>query len=85
MYNYQMDFTEYAEQSQQTSQTMPDAIAAALRRAVIEGALQDGAVLRQADLSTKFGVSRVPIREALLKLQAEGLVEVQPRRGTVVV
>lgn len=85
MYNYQMDFTEYAEQSQQASQTMPDAIAAALRRAVIEGALQDGAVLRQADLATKFGVSRVPIREALLKLQAEGLVEVQPRRGTVVV
>jgi DNA-binding GntR family transcriptional regulator len=80
-----MDFTEYAEQSQNASKTMPDAIATALRRAVIEGVLKDGAVLRQADLASKFGVSRVPIREALLKLQAEGLVEVQPRRGTVVV
>lgn len=80
-----MDFTGYVEQSQQTSQTMADAIAAALRRAVLEGALQDGAVLRQADLASKFGVSRVPIREALLKLQADGLVEAQPRRGTVVV
>lgn len=80
-----MELTGYVQQSQQSSQTMADAIAAALRRAVIEGALQDGAVLRQADLAAKFGVSRVPIREALLKLQAEGLVEAQPRRGTVVV
>lgn len=64
---------------------MADAIAAALRRAVLEGALRDGTVLRQADLAAKFGVSRVPIREALLKLEAEGLVESRPRRGTVVV
>lgn len=80
-----MDIGGYVAQSQQSSQTMADAIAAALRRAVLEGALQDGAVLRQADLAAKFGVSRVPIREALLKLQAEGLVESRPRRGTVVV
>lgn len=80
-----MDIGGYVAQSQQSSQTMADAIAAALRRAVIEGALHDGAVLRQADLAAKFGVSRVPIREALLKLQAEGLVESRPRRGTVVV
>jgi len=80
-----MDIGGYIAQSQQSSQTMADAIAAALRRAVLEGALHDGAVLRQADLAAKFGVSRVPIREALLKLQAEGLVESRPRRGTVVV
>lgn len=79
-----MDIAGYVEQSQQSSQTMADAIAAALRRAVLEGALQGGAMLRQADLAAKFGVSRVPIREALLKLQAEGLVEAQPRRGSVV-
>ena len=80
-----MDIDSYVGQSQQSSQTMADAIANALRRAVVEGALQDGTVLRQADLATRFGVSRVPIREALLKLQAEGLVEAQPRRGSVVV
>jgi DNA-binding GntR family transcriptional regulator len=80
-----MDIGGYVAQSQQSSQTMADAIAAALRRAVLEGALHDGTVLRQADLAAKFGVSRVPIREALLKLEAEGLVESRPRRGTVVV
>ena len=64
---------------------MADAIAAALRRAVLDGALEDGAVLRQADLAARFGVSRVPIREALLKLHADGLVETRPRHGTVVV
>ena len=80
-----MDIAGYVALSQQSSQTMADAIAAALRKAIIEGALQDGMVLRQADLATRFGVSRVPIREALLKLEAEGLVETRPRRGTVVV
>jgi DNA-binding GntR family transcriptional regulator len=80
-----MDIGGYVAQSQQSSQTMADAIAAALRRAVLEGALHDGTVLRQAELAARFGVSRVPIREALLKLEAEGLVESRPRRGTVVV
>lgn len=79
-----MDIEGYVEQSQGSSRTMADAIAAALRCAVLEGALKDGTVLRQAELATKFGVSRVPIREALLKLQADGLVEAQPRRGAVV-
>lgn len=74
----------YVEQSEERSQTRADAIAGALRRAVLEGALKDGTVLRQADLAAKFRVSRIPIREALLKLQAEGLVEAQPRRGSVV-
>lgn len=79
-----MDIEGYVEQSQQRSQTRADAIAAALKRAVLEGALKDGTVLRQAELANRFRVSRIPIREALLKLQAEGLVEAQPRRGTVV-
>lgn len=79
-----MDIARYVEQSRKSSQTTSDAIAEALRRAVIEGALKDRTVLRQGALAAQFGVSRIPIREALLKLQADGLVEAQPRRGSVV-
>lgn len=79
-----MGIETYVAQSLLQSQTMADAIAGALRLAILEGALEGGQVLRQADLATKFGVSRIPIREALLKLEREGLVETRPRRGTVV-
>jgi Transcriptional regulators len=79
-----MGLDDYVARSLQQSQTMADAIAGALRQAILEGALDDGETLRQADLATKFGVSRIPIREALLKLEREGLVETRPRRGTIV-
>ncbi len=79
-----MELDDYIAQSARQSQTMADAIAAALRQAISEGALADGAPLRQAELAEKFRVSRIPIREALLKLEREGLVETRPRRGTVV-
>jgi len=79
-----MELEGYVARSLQQSQTMADAIAAALRQAILEGALADGELLRQADLAAKFRVSRIPIREALLKLEREGLVETRPRRGTIV-
>jgi len=79
-----MNLTGYIAQSLQHSQTVADAIAGALRQAILEGALAAGELLRQAELATKFGVSRIPIREALLKLEREGLVETRPRRGTIV-
>ncbi|HEY9280593.1 MAG TPA: GntR family transcriptional regulator [Eoetvoesiella sp.] len=79
-----MDISGYIQQSTRSSQTLADAIADGLRQAILAGALADGEVLRQADLAAQFGVSRVPIREALLKLEMDGLVETRPRRGTVV-
>lgn len=79
-----MDISGYIQQSTRNSQTLADAIAEGLRQAILAGALADGKVLRQADLAAQFGVSRVPIREALLKLEMDGLVETRPRRGTVV-
>lgn len=79
-----MELEDYVARSVQQSQTMADAIAGALRQAILEGALADGELLRQADLAAKFRVSRIPIREALLKLEREGLVETRPRRGTIV-
>ncbi|WP_395109692.1 GntR family transcriptional regulator [Actinomadura sp. SCN-SB] len=57
-----------------------DYIAEALRNAINSGKLIDGAVLNQVELAAHFGVSRVPVREALRQLQAEGLIENRAHR-----
>ncbi len=58
-----------------------DEIAFRLEAEILDGAYEPGAPLLQADLCTRFGVSRTPVREALLKLQAQNLVELIPNRG----
>src|SRR5579875_2241572 len=60
-------------------------IAAALRRAIILGELPAGLHLEEPALAEKFGVSRIPIREALARLAHEGLVRLEPRRGAFVI
>jgi DNA-binding GntR family transcriptional regulator len=64
--------------------TTADSVAAALRAALHQGRWSPGAALRQEELAAEFGVSRIPVREALNKLQAEGLVVVEPNRGAFV-
>ena len=64
--------------------TTADSVAAALRDALHQGRWSAGAALRQEELAAEFGVSRIPVREALNKLQAEGLVVVEPNRGAFV-
>jgi len=56
----------------------------ALREALVSGAFQPGEVLRQEALAAAIGVSRVPVRSALVRLAADGLVELNDRRGAVV-
>jgi DNA-binding GntR family transcriptional regulator len=63
---------------------LADEIAYRLRADILEGRLPLGAPLRHEQLAARFGVSRTPIREALHKLQATGLVELSPNRGAVV-
>lgn len=62
----------------------PDEIAAAIRRAVRERALAPGQALNQDDLARSYGVSRIPLREALRTLVGEGLVVIKPGLGAVV-
>jgi DNA-binding GntR family transcriptional regulator len=64
--------------------TTADAVAAQLRIALHQGRWAPGSPLRQEDLAAEFGVSRIPVREALNKLQAEGLIVVEPNRGAFV-
>ncbi|GGY02979.1 transcription regulator [Litchfieldella qijiaojingensis] len=52
-----------------------------LRRRILSGEFQGGAQLRQDALASDYDVSRIPVREALLNLEAEGLVEFIPHRG----
>ncbi len=55
-----------------------------LREEILAGRLQPGAELAEVALSEQLGVSRGPIRDAIGRLAAEGLVTVRPRRGAVV-
>lgn len=55
-----------------------------VRDAILSGALAAGQPLGQVDIATKIGTSRVPLREALQRLEVEGLVALRPRRGYVV-
>lgn len=61
-----------------------DHIAATLQTRVLRGDIPSGARLRQEMLAAEFDVSRTPVREALRKLQAAGIVELVPHRGAIV-
>lgn len=67
-----------------TSQSRSDAIYASLRRAILEQALKPGVKLPEDSIGETFGVSRTSARNALLRLAAEGLVEMKPNRGASV-
>lgn len=64
--------------------TAPSLIADVLREAIVSGTLQPGAPLRQEEIAGEFGVSRIPVREALRQLEGEALVKMSPHRGAVV-
>ena len=55
-----------------------------LEREIFSGVLLPGERLDESSLARRFGVSRTPVREALLQLAAAGLIEMRPRQGAVV-
>ncbi|MEM1285466.1 MAG: GntR family transcriptional regulator [Pseudomonadota bacterium] len=61
-----------------------DIIFEALREAIVEGTMQDGDLLRQDQIATMFNVSRIPVREALARLEEQGLITNQRYKGAVV-
>jgi DNA-binding GntR family transcriptional regulator len=63
------------------AKTRSDAVYDELKQAIITAAFEPGSALTEAELAGHFGVSKTPIREALLRLFAEGLVEVVARSG----
>lgn len=64
--------------------TVGDLAYSVLRRAILSGVLMPGQLLRQDALAESLGVSRIPVRSALLQLESDGLIEMRPHRGAVV-
>lgn len=64
--------------------TASEYVEATLRAAILSGRLAGGLALRQEELAEIFGVSRMPVREALRQLEAQALVDFVPHRGAVV-
>ncbi len=62
-------------------QSVADQVYAVLRERIAGGEIERGSRLHQEDLASEFGVSRTPVREALRRLAAEGLVDLFANRG----
>jgi DNA-binding GntR family transcriptional regulator len=67
-----------------SNQSLSDKVFAWLTDQIVAGALRPGQWVSENELAARLGVSRSPVREALRGLAREGIVEVRPRRGTVI-
>lgn len=63
----------------------PNSIADALQSDILSGALPPGTPLNQTDLAARFGVSRIPVRDALAQLSASGVIDARPNHTATVV
>lgn len=64
--------------------TLSGALINEIRQAILSGRYAAGTQLRQDALAEAYGVSRIPVREVLFQLEAEGLVRIVPQRGAIV-
>jgi DNA-binding GntR family transcriptional regulator len=74
--NFQLQMNEYLP--------LRDVVFQTLRQAILRGELKPGERLMEIHLAQKLGVSRTPVREAIHKLEQEGLVVMIPRKGAIV-
>jgi DNA-binding GntR family transcriptional regulator len=65
--------------------TTQEMVREVLRAAIVTGRLGEGAHLVQDQIAEQLGVSRIPVREALLQLEADGFVDIQAHRGARVI
>jgi DNA-binding GntR family transcriptional regulator len=78
------DMTTLEMQAGDSGESVAAAIEKDLRRAIIELELLPGTRLSEQEIATRLGVSRQPVREAMIKLAHSRLIEIRPYRGTVV-
>jgi DNA-binding GntR family transcriptional regulator len=64
--------------------SLADRAAEHIRGHIVKGDYQLGEALSETTLAAELGISKTPVREALLRLETEGLVDIQPQRGTFV-
>lgn len=75
---------DYMQSTMDDFLPLRDVVSKTLRQAILTGDLKPGERLMEIHLANKLGVSRTPIREAIRKLELEGLVVMVPRRGAQV-
>jgi DNA-binding GntR family transcriptional regulator len=73
------------EQAELQHRQLKDAVYAQILERIVDGTLPAGYALREGELAARFGVSKTPLRDALVRLQADGLVSIPPYRSAVVV
>jgi DNA-binding GntR family transcriptional regulator len=64
-------------------QTMASRVESAIRKDIVSGLISPGERLRVADLSMRYGVSHIPVREALRQLEGDRLVVIDPHKGAI--
>lgn len=67
-----------------SKRTMAEQVADLLRQRILSGALPAGTPIRQEPLAAELGISRIPLREALKQLEAEGFVTIASHKGATV-
>ena len=75
---------EVASRASSGYRTAHGMVVGGLRDAILSGVLAGGQQIRQDEIAEQFGVSRMPVREALRQLEGEGMVSFYPHRGAVV-
>lgn len=65
--------------------TTPDLLFESLKNEIYSGLLKPGSALRQEEIANKYKVSRIPVREALLRLESTGLISIKSNRGAYVI
>lgn len=74
----------FAESVMQGPRTVAEQVANVLREAIANGTIKAGTPLRQDEVAEQLGFSRMPIRDALRQLEAEGIVSIHPTKGAQV-
>ncbi len=83
MANYRFDHcSPVSDNTESGSRTLAQRVYDTLREEIVDGALQPGGRLVRRELSKRLGVSPMPVTEALLRLENEGLVESRPLHGS---
>ena len=76
--------TQAGDHGEETAVNSVEQASLLIRQDILSGHYGPGARIKVADLSSRFGFSAMPLREALRKLEGEGLVEIEPKRGATV-
>ena len=80
----QTDFATLAAKAFQNQKSASVVVSDTLRRAILRGQFSPGQLMPQEEIAKQFGISRAPVRDALRRLEAEGLIVMHPHRGAEV-